>query len=329
MTIVSAGIPNMPMMRFPPFFQGVAGVEHSSYPDGARVSSRGLVFYVDANTGDDANDGWLPSHPKLTIQSAVDSDYLVSGSVIQLAPGTYSESVETPDYVTGPNYVTIVGMGSVPYAVQWNSGLATNPCLDLQGLGWRIQNIKFFGPVTESAVHLRFGDSGANDIASHTVIQGCVFEGLDVGRYGITQHGAADVWILDCLFKGFHNAVGGGAIALWNEDHDVANPYNQQLQGCTFRDNDNHVICPMDGSTVSGNSFQSIGLTYTAVQTLETSIAANVTDANVVSGNIFGGDYSLAGGYRGGAADSWIGNISDDLLEAEVADNGFTVAPPA
>jgi len=52
---------------------------------------------------------------------------------------------------------------------------------------------------------------------------------------------------------------------------------------------------------------------------------------NQVVGNYFDGDYSNTGGYYANAANPgmWVGNIAEDVAEAEVADNGFTILPPA
>lgn len=38
---------------------------------------------------------------------------------------------------------------------------------------------------------------------------------------------------------------------------------------------------------------------------------------------------SDAGGYISGANDMWVGNIAEDTAEAEVGDNGITIAIPA
>jgi len=38
---------------------------------------------------------------------------------------------------------------------------------------------------------------------------------------------------------------------------------------------------------------------------------------------------SFAGGYISGANDMWVGNIAEDTAEAEVGDNGITIAIPA
>jgi hypothetical protein len=84
----------------------------------------------------------------------------------------------------------------------------------------------------------------------------------------------------------------------------------------------------MNGSYVYGCMFQPVGYAYSMVQVLNTSLVANPGDDNVVWGNTFPGDFSIAGGYRPGAADEWLGNWASDTAEAEVGDNGITIARP-
>jgi hypothetical protein len=52
---------------------------------------------------------------------------------------------------------------------------------------------------------------------------------------------------------------------------------------------------------------------------------------NIVTKNTFCGDYSNTGGYWANAANpgNWVGNRAEDVAEAETADNGWTIAPPA
>lgn len=318
-----------PMQRFPQFFGGLAGIPGTAAPYGQRIGSKGIVLYVDTNTGVDTNYGFSPEVPFKTIGAAVASDLLVSGSVIYVAPGLYSESVVTDDYVLGANYVSIVGAGNSRWAVQWESGAAASPCLDLRALGWSIEGIKFYGPVTEGSIQLRMGDTNANDIASRTIIRNCQFDGLAVGRYGIVSHGAADVWVEGCTFSMFHNAVGGGAIPMLVDDTPVAVPYRNYIRGNHFSDSDNGAVWPANGSFFEENVFQPAGYTYAMTLVLQTSLVAKPGDDNIVRGNYFPGDYSIAGGYRAGAADMWFGNMADDVLEAEVSDSGITLTRPA
>ena len=318
-----------PMLRFPQFFAGQIGIEHSASPYGMRIGSRGIVLYVDANTGDDDGAGYSPDEPFATIGAAVGSSLLTSGSVIYVAPGLYSESVVTKDYVLGANYVSIIGAGNSRWAVQWESGAAASPCLDVRAIGWSVERMKFYGPVTEASIQLRYGDTNANDLASRTNIRNCQFDGLTVGRYGIVTHGASDVWIEGNTFSLFHNAVGGGAIPMLVDPTPVAIPYRNYIRGNHFSDSDNGAVWSSNGCFWEGNVFQPVGYTYAMTLILQTSTAADPGDDNTVKGNYFPGDYSITGGYRPGAADMWFGNMADDVLEGEVSDCGITLTRPA
>jgi len=77
---------------------------------GGTFTTQPKVVYVDASSGDDANDGHRISRPKLTIKAAVeqinaDATY-GDGSVVVVAPGTYQE--EAPIDITKAN-VSIIG----------------------------------------------------------------------------------------------------------------------------------------------------------------------------------------------------------------------------
>lgn len=66
------------------------------------------IIYVDANTGDDSDDGSTPALAKLTIQAAI--NIATSGDRIIVAAGTYAESLTIDENVSleGPN-VSIAG----------------------------------------------------------------------------------------------------------------------------------------------------------------------------------------------------------------------------
>jgi len=237
--------------------------------------------------------------------------------------------VVTPDSVVGPSYVTILGVGTNRYSPYWASGAAASPCLDMRSIGWRVEGIRFGGPVTEACIQLRNTAPAADDVSARTAIVGCMFDGLTVGRYGIMNQGAPNVWIVDNVFQGFHNAVGGGAIPLNTAVAPAAIPYRNHIVGNVFWDNDNGAVYSCNGSIVAENVFQSVGYVYGNTLVLQTSTIANPGDDNIVSGNHFGGTYTIAGGYRAGAADDWVGNVAEDVAGAGVADNGLTIARPA
>lgn len=326
-------IPQMqfPLLKLPPWFGGQMGVPGSSNPEGLRTNPQATVIYVDSGhpQANDNAPGTDPRAPKLTIQSAVSSTLLEPGSIIDVSPGNYAESVVTPDYVTGPNYITIRGSGNSRYSPYWTSGATTTPCLDMRAVGWRVENIRFGAPTTSGCIELRHTDSGANDIAIRTIIQNCYFDGLTVGRYGIISHGCYDVWIVNNTFALFHNAVAGGAVPLYVGATPLTIPYRNYVVGNLFHDSDNGAIFPCNGSFIWQNMFQPVGYAYSMTEVLNTSVGGNPGDDNVVWGNVFPGDYSVVGGYVAGAADVWIGNWAEDIAEPEVADNGLTIARPA
>lgn len=318
----------LPMLKLPPWYGGQMGVPGSDSPLGLRTHPDAVVLYVDAGHAEasDNNDGTDPRAPKATVQSAVDSSLLVPYSWIVVS-GSVEESVVTPDYATGPNYVSIVGGGISRYSPSWQSDAADVASLDMRAVGWRVSGFRFYGNASAAAVVLRHTDTGANDIAIRTVIEDCYFDGLTTGLYGIESHGCYDVWVKDCTFSLWHNA-GGTAHAMYVSTTPLAIPYRNHIVGCLFYDCDNGAVWPSNGSFFYYNMFQPIGYAYSMTQVLNTSVVANPGDDNVVFGNFMPGDYSIAGGYRPGAADAWLGNFADDTAEAEVGDNGITIARP-
>lgn len=320
--------PGYPLTRLVPFFPGQMGVPGSDVSLGLRTVPQSKVLYVDVNHPDasDAHDGTDPDHPLATVQEAVDKLEHNYDMIVVRSMG--AESVVTPDYTDTFSYVTIIGAGTSRYAPAWESAAAATPCLDLRAVGWRIQGFRFYGPTQAACIELHHTDLTGNDIAIRTIIEDCYFDGLTTGRYGILSHGCYDVWVVNCTFSLFHNAVAGGAVAMIVTTTPLAIPYRNHIVGCKFYDNDNHVIWPCNGSFVYGCMFQPVGYAYAATQVLNTSIVGNPGDDNVVFGNCMPGDYSIAGGYRPGAADAWLGNWADDVAEAEVGDNGITIARP-
>lgn len=326
-----------PMLAWREAFPGQRGVPGSASTLGFRTSPRAVTLWVDADHDDasDNNDGTDPNAPLATIGQAVDqleNTFPYPGSQIRVAPGSYSESVVTPDYATGPNYCSIVGLGPSPFGVQWGSGDEDSPCLDLRALGWRIENIRFYGPANVPAVYLRSTVPNANDIAIRTVIQQCYFDGLSEGLAGIDFYGAPyDVWILDSFFAFFHQDDDSGA-AIISSNSDYANAYRVWIEGCRFYESDNHIAMNPRGfnvSVIKNNVFNPFGASYDATLVLD--LRGGSQGENMVVGNYFGGDYSNTGGYYANAGNPgmWVGNFAEDVAEAEVGDNGITIAPPA
>lgn len=297
------------------------------------------VFYVDSGhaNANDGNEGTDPLYPVGTIQELVDRSTGASAIVAPaLRPydtvyvsGEVAEDVQTGDYTVMPGYVSIIGIGNGQYSPAWVGDDAATPSLDLRCVGWRVSGFRFYGKTDAECVVLRHTDTGADDIAIRTIIDQCLFDGLTTGIYGVVSHGCYDCWFANNTFQLWHNAVAGGAVPLYVGTTPLAIPYRNHITNNIFWDSDNGAIFPMNGGEVVGNMFQPVGYTYAMTQVLNTSIVANPGDDNVVHGNTFPGDYSIAGGYRPGAADEWLGNWASDTAEAEVGDNGITIARPA
>jgi len=316
------------MQREPQFFGGQFGVKGSDSPLGWRTHPDAVILYVDSGHPNalDTNDGTDPTAPLATVQAAVNSSLLTPYSEIRVS-GEVAEDVVTPDYATGPNYVWIRGNGISRYSPAWSGDDADTASLDMRAVGWRVSGFRFYGKTGASCLVLRHTDSGANDIAIRTVVHDCYFDGLTTGLRGIESHGCYDVWVVNCTFALFNN-VGNTAFCMETTTTPLAIPYRNYILGCYFHDSDNGVEWSMNGSFILGCLFQPTGYAYAMIQVLNTSTVANPGDDNIVAENVFPGDYSIAGGYRPGAADAWLGNWADDTAEAEVGDNGITIARP-
>lgn len=304
---------------------GVAGTERK--PSLRRHT--GKVFFWSPANGNDNNYGLSPLEPFATLTALLARTWeprLESFDTIWLLDDA-TESVVTNDYVTGPNHVQVLGAGFGRYSPSWQSAGAAAIALDLRAIGWRIAGIRFLGQATAACIELRHTDTGANDIAIRTIIEACYFDGLTTGLTGIASHGCYDVVVKGCTFQLWHN-IGGTAACMRVGTTPLAIPYRNYIEDNLFGDSDNGVIWPSNGSYFRGNEFQPVGYAYPMTQVLNTSIIANPGDDNMVTRNIMAADYSIVGGYSPGAADVWIANFAEDLAEAEVGDNGLTIARP-
>lgn len=320
------------LQRLNPFYPGQWGVPGSDNELGIRKMPDSIVLYVDYShpSANDDNDGTDPNFPLSTIQEAVDKVAHNFDTILVRSINPAGENVVTPDYTDTFSYVSLIGAGNTRYSPYWVSPSNTLPNLSLNAVGWRVKGFRFSsGTGAGSAcIELHHTDVSGNDIAIRTIIEENYFDGLTTARYGIVTHGCYDVWIVNNTFSLFHNAVAGGAVPLLVGTTPLAIPYRNHIVGNKFYDNDNGAIFPCNGSFIYGNMFQPVGYAYSNTLVLQTSLIANPGDDNVVWGNVFPGDYSIVGGYRPGAADVWIGNFADDVAEAEVGDNGLTIARP-
>ena len=110
----------------------------------------------------------------------------------------------------------------------------------------------------------------------------------------------------------------------------MAQPYRTQISNNIFNELDGAIdfaAQSANSSIVFGNIIQgSSHAGWSAGKKCDMGPSGN---DNTVVGNYFGGDYSITGGYRAGSGDNWNGNNCEDDGEAEVGDNGWSIAVPA
>lgn len=320
-----------PMLKAPPWFGGQLGVPGSDSPLGFRLHPDAVVIYVDSGHADasDQNDGTDPIKPKATVASAVSSSLLVPHSVIAIS-GDVAENVSVSTAIA--DYVTIVGIGNGRYTPIWAPAVATSPCLTIDAYGWHVLNTHFQPGASSSGVTLtRVVGAGAEG----TVIEGCFFDGLwGTGAFGIVLHGApANVSIIRNRFAEF----GSGDPCITIANTAVADPYQCHILYNTFQECDEYITSEVAGgwsqSIIAYNLF--CPATHDAAYPAGaggTAVYLKLNGAtygyNVVFGNTFPEDYSIAGGYTPGTGDFWMGNYAADTAEAEVGDNGLTIAVP-
>lgn len=323
----------MPMLKLPPWFGGQMGVPGSDTPLGFRQHPSAVVLYVDSgySEADDNHDGTDPLKPKATVQSAIDSIRLVPGSVI-LVSGDVSEQVTTPDAATGPNYVSIVGQGN-HHAPTWGSPAAAQIALDIRATGWTVSGFTFNAPTAAACVRLSAVPASDYDAYKTTLINN-VFDGLWGGLYGIEFFGAPHrVEVLGNHFIEFRQAAAAVGYAIMVTDSTNTNPYECLVAGNRFTECEGHVsslggIRGFNVSVFRDNVHESGVLIPTTVYL---DLRGGSRGENIVFDNLFTGDYSNTGGYYAHAVNpgSWVGNKAEDIAEAEVADNGWTIAVPA
>lgn len=323
----------MPMTKFPQFFGGAFGVPNSTSPLGLRHHPDAVVIYVDSGypAASDNTDGTDPLIPKATVQSAISSSILTPGSII-LVSGDVSEQVVTPDATTGPNYVRVIGQGN-HHAPTWGSPAAAQIALDIRATGWSVSGFTFNAPTAAASVRLSSVPASNYDAYKSTLYDN-VFDGLWGGLYGIEFFGAPHrIEVLSNHFIEFRQAAAAVGYAIMVTDSTNTNPYECLVAGNRFTECEGHVsslggIRGFNVSTFRDNIHEAGVLIPT---TVFLDLRGGSRGENTVVNNFFAGDYSNTGGYYAHAANpgSWVGNIAQDVAEAEVADNGFTIAVPA
>jgi len=300
-----------------------------------RTSPAGVVFYVDGShpNATATADGTDPNNPLTTITAAFArlvafhalSSIQAEGSFIVVAPGTYTDTI-TIDRTSYPADCTIIAAANSKFDVVWVP--AAGDALTIDQSGWVVDGFHFQPSSTGAGVKLTWtAGAGAED----TYIQNCFFDGRwGTGLYGIELEGApANVTIQNNRFAEFDAA----SPAITTTSSATANPYQTHILNNTFQECAQYITSVAAGwnaSLIMGNIFaQATG--DLAATTTYINLGTGSLGYNVVTGNIFSGDYSNTGGYtaEGAGTDNWVGNIAFDVVEAEVSDSGFTIAEPA
>ncbi len=303
------------LSRIPGLFPGQSGVPGSDSPFGIRVKPRALPIYVDAGHSDanDANDGTNPDAPKLTIASAV-AAVTEPGSQIVVMPGAYVEDVVTLATV---HYCELIGIGVAGGSPSWASTATGAIALTVNALGWRISGFRFLGAATAACIRL---NNVAANVSNFTQVVNNHFYGQVTGLTAIDLVGAPNnILIADNWFDSWTAAAG---IAISNTNVATADPLFIKILNNLFQENVEHIDADLDKGAILNNLFENGAVTGTAID-----ISGGAIGENSVHGNIMPGDYSTAV-YAPGTADTWGGNFSDDVAEAEVDASGLTVGVP-
>ena len=315
---------------------GIAGTEiEATVAQGAQQA-----FYVNAGhaAANDNNYGTDPDAPLATLQelmdrsmgqSAIVAPALSAGDTIYVN-GNVAESVITDENV--PNNITLIGVTDSLDLPVWTAATAAGVALDLWPSGWVIKGFRFTAGAAGTSVRLSI-DAATGVGANRTTVVGNYFDGAWAGLYAIDLVGAPyDVRIIGNEFREYRRAD-TTAFAIITTDSSYANAYMCVVQDNLFWENENHIGSLGDNKSFNLTLFKDNvfheGVLIAATRMLD--LRGGSQGKNIVVGNYLCGDYSNTGGYYANAANpgNWVGNSAEDVAEAEVGDNGWTVAPPA
>lgn len=310
-----------PLVKFPSLFPGQMGVNGAEVAEGLRLIPDSNPIYVDGSLGTatDDNDGTNPDFPKLTIQGAI--DVVTAGDVIVINKGTYAETL-TANLTTTPDNVSVIGLGKVTV----EAALATAAVLTL-GATWSFENIEF---LLGTATGVSLVETASID-ASGSVFTNCIFNGQGDCLVGVDLNGApSGVKFIGCVFYNIAE-TGTGAVALTSSVIATDEPDFVVIDGCKFYDNDGHVDLDVNVSFILNSIFLVSGNVDVTVANGVLDISGGAVGHNVVYGNLFDGDFSIAGGYVDNTtgASTWVGNFAVDTAETEVDTTGLVIAAPA
>jgi hypothetical protein len=294
----------------------------------------GQSYYVDSINGSATSTGlsWATAYNTIslamTAAAALGASTVRRGGVsIFVAPGGYTEDVETPLNTVCPfGQLIAVSPGPDSFGAAWlQASTASAPALAIRARGWYVAGFEFDALTDSACVYFDGVTTNAN--ASGTVIEDCLFVGQNQGLYGLqvtnTNTNAALCVIRNNRFYGFASGSTAGACMQCTDETSDA-PGLWTVEDNWFADSDN-LIKDMSFKmcTVRNNTFVAGGANQSPTQKLKN------TNGSLTNfyGNSFGGTYTPAGGYAAGSGDDWAGNMAEDV--AGEAANGWTYNVPS
>ncbi len=316
------------VVKFPAFFPPPIGFRDDHYY-GLRSGTDATAYWVDSRIGNDSFPGVDPEYPKKTIQAMVTALRATADIGAQIyCAGAFTESVIVTE--AAPAGVSLIGHRFPT----WTSDTpATNDCLTMRTPRWTIEGFEFNCPSGAAGILLEnsAGDDPYNSYK--TVIRGNKFDGLFGGLYGIEFTGSPHrVEILDNWFIEMHQGDDSAFCIIVTDTTGPGLPYQCRIERNRFSDSDNYIGRLLESFNVSlfkDNVFEEGVLVIPALYLDLTSLGG--LGHNIVTGNYFGGTYTIAGGYLAwvGTPDScWMGNMTE-ATPATVGDNGMTIRVPA
>jgi len=228
--------------------------------------------------------------------------------------------------------VRFIGVGSTPRnACYWTATAKAGGavCLTPTGDYIEVANVCFRAPAySSSGTPAAIALSGSNYLWVHD----CIFRGQTGSHVGIYSAvcDSDNVTIENCQFLYFNTATYGCAIL--GVEAGGLNYSGWRILNCKFNSNLKHVDVSMRVGSVRGCEFPiggvgTNGAVSAALTTMCLDLSGTNSGANVVSGNVFAGEYDTDLYVAGALGDTWVGNYT--LIEATDAPYGLTVTDPA
>ena len=281
-------------------------------------TGKGNVLFVNTADGNDKRDGESWDRALLTMAKGISK--AVAGDTI-IFTGTLTEAC-----TLAKDDITILGAMPVLKANWWKESAADDDLLTITGSRCTIANVYINVPTAGGRGIVLSG-------ADYTRVLGCKFQGRTGSHHGISTDGTNDnCQIIGNEFSFLNTATHGCAIFGHTYTADIVDG-GWLVEDNIFHNGLRHLYARARSWVIRRNIFQAVGigadgLALTA--TTKINLSGAQSGYNNLYDNQFGGDFSNTGGYTASAAsDDWAGNFSSDTAEAEVGDNGITIAQPS